>query len=144
MMRLWHFQLLPYLPEKQFKGQLRELVAMLKDLANKGRVNHLLINQINNYARQDLYEYFDLYESYYRARYKKNLNKYREEFKIPSFRVNFYKPFEGWHNSEYLKICMTNLFEKYKYGRGNSRITEAEWARLQLGYKILTDGEFSL
>lgn len=28
-MRLWHCELLPYLPELQFKGQLRELVAIM-------------------------------------------------------------------------------------------------------------------
>ena len=29
-MRIWHYKLLPYLPDKQFKGQLRELVAIMR------------------------------------------------------------------------------------------------------------------
>ena len=34
-MRLWHYKLLPYLPDAQFKGQLRELVAILHDWRDK-------------------------------------------------------------------------------------------------------------
>ena len=31
-MRLWHYKLLPYLPDAQFKGQLRELIESLSRL----------------------------------------------------------------------------------------------------------------
>ena len=42
-MRIWDYRLLPYLPNAQFKGQLRELVAIGKDLLKKGKTNHILI-----------------------------------------------------------------------------------------------------
>lgn len=45
-MRIWHWKLLPYLPDRQFKGQLRELVAIMHDWRDKGRTNHLLINRV--------------------------------------------------------------------------------------------------
>lgn len=57
-MRLWHYKLLPYLPEAQFKGQLRELVAIMHDWRDKGQTNHILINRVMEYPRADLYGYF--------------------------------------------------------------------------------------
>jgi hypothetical protein len=33
---------------------------------------------------------------------------------------------------------MANLYEKYVYGRGKSRITDAEWKELTDGYYFLT------
>lgn len=45
-MRLWHYKLLPYLPAAQFKGQLRELVAILHTWRDKGQTNHILINRV--------------------------------------------------------------------------------------------------
>ena len=36
-MRLWHYRLLPYLPDAQFKGQLREMVAIMHDWRDKGK-----------------------------------------------------------------------------------------------------------
>ena len=30
-MRLFHYALIPYLPELQFKGQLREVVSIMRD-----------------------------------------------------------------------------------------------------------------
>lgn len=52
------------------------------------------------------------------------------------------KPFKDWHNKEYLRICMSNLFEKHKYGVGKSRITDEEWQRLVDGYKQITGEEY--
>ena len=45
-------------------------------------------------------------------------------------------------DKEYLRVCMANLYEKYKYGRGKSRITKAEWQRLLDGYKYITGEEY--
>ena len=53
-MRLWHYELLPYLPELQFKGQLRELVAIMKDIKSKGTTNHILINKAMEYPKTQL------------------------------------------------------------------------------------------
>ena len=50
--------------------------------------------------------------------------------------------YEGWHDKEYLRICMANLYEKHKFGRGESRITNAEWERLLFGYKEITGEDY--
>ena len=57
-MRIWHYELLPYLPELQFKGQLRELVAIMKDLKYKKQTNHVLINKVMEYPHTQLTKYY--------------------------------------------------------------------------------------
>lgn len=52
--RIWHYQLLPYLPDAQFKGQLRELVAIMHDWRDKGKTNHLLINKVMEYPKNSI------------------------------------------------------------------------------------------
>ena len=53
-MRIWHIDLLYYIPDSQFKGQLRELVAIMHDWRDKGKTNHLLINGVMEYQKNDL------------------------------------------------------------------------------------------
>lgn len=132
-MRLWHYELLPYLPDAQFKGQLRELVAIMHDWRDKGKTNHLLINKVMEYPKNDLVRYFIRYESLYHKRYGKWLNNQWHEFKrfddTPADKRSkgFY---DEWHGKEYLRVCMANLYEKHIFGIGKSRITDEEWARL--------------
>ena len=140
-MRLWHYKLLPYLPELQFKGQLRELVAIMHDWRDKGKTNHLLINKVMEYPKNDFVRYFLEYEVEYHKRYGKWFTKAWEEFKAfddtpIEQRSNGF--FNGWHNKEYLRVCMANLYEKHHFGIGKSRITDEEWQILLDGYKEIT------
>ena len=48
-MRLWHYDLLDVLPKQQLCSQLRECVAIAKDIYKKGTTNHILINPIMDY-----------------------------------------------------------------------------------------------
>ena len=48
MLRIWHYKLLEVLPDLQFKGQLRELVVIMRDWRDKGKTNHILINAVKN------------------------------------------------------------------------------------------------
>lgn len=144
-MRLWHYRLLPYLPDAQFRGQLRELVAIMRDWRDKGKTNHVLINAVMEYPKEHLAEYFKLYAAVYYSRYEKNIKEeYVEEFKeFCSKSLPPYAPlFEGWHNETYLRVCMTNLFEKYNFGFGKSKLTEDEWDRLCYGYEHITGKPF--
>lgn len=43
-MRLWHKELIPYLPRQQLIAQWRECCAIASNLASKGTPNHLLVN----------------------------------------------------------------------------------------------------
>lgn len=141
-MRIWHFALLPYLPDLQFKGRLRELVAIMRDWRDKGKTNHLLINKVMEYPKSELYTYYLLYRVWYKARYSKEL----DNTEFAQFANNECKDvntmgkeglFQGWHNNTYLRICMANLYEKH-LAVGKSRVTDEEWDRLCEGYKTIT------
>ncbi|MBR5823665.1 MAG: hypothetical protein IKY67_05950 [Paludibacteraceae bacterium] len=145
-MRIWSWQLLPYLPDLQFKGQLRELVATMHDWRDKGKTNHLLINMVMNFSKEHLKEYFELYHLEYVRRYKKEINKnIVEEFNnFDKSNNKDFVVFYPWHNKEYLRVCMANLYEKHYMGIGKSRITDEEWAILCEGYKTITGEDYSI
>ena len=144
IIRIWDYRLLPYLPDAQFKGQLRELVLIMHQWRDKGTTNHLLINKVMEYEKAELVAYFFDYEAQYQMRYKKKLNKYLKEFiefeEVEIDKKESYK--EDWHNKEYLRVCMANLYEKHFFGVGKSRITDEEWETLCRGYKEITGEEY--
>lgn len=144
-MRLWSWQLFPYLSDMQFKGQLREVTAIMRGWRDKGTTNHLLINRVMDYPKGDLTSYFLLYDIEYGNRYHKQHCGLATEF------VNFSKgdhftvePFKGWHNKEYLRVCVCNLYEKYRFGVGKSKISQEEWDRVFQGYKEITGEDWVL
>ena len=148
-MRLWHYELIPYLPDLQFKGQLRELVAIMHDWRDKGKTNHLLINRVMDYPKEELSSYYLWYATEYLRRIGKDLSvKYDDEFKEFSKSKNWLDGllkgalFDGWHNKEYLRVCMANLYEKHVFGIGKSRITDKEWNTLLRGYKQITGEDY--
>lgn len=144
-MRIWHYSLLPYLPELQFKGQLRELMAIMRDWRDKGQTNHILINRVTEYPKSDLVSYFVAYEVEFFARYGvQHMDKLDQftEF-LGSERLKF-PPFVGWHDRDYLRVCMANLYEKHKFGLGKSRITDKEWSVLLDGYKKITNEDYEI
>lgn len=147
-MRLWHYKLFPYLPEAQFKGQLRELVAILHDWRDKGQTNHILINKVMEYPKSHLYLYFLDYHTTSCIRFGTKRSAYVDKFKkfarVSDARFLYDEPFPGWHNKEYLRVCMANLYEKHVFGRGKSRITDAEWDWLLWGYKVITGEEYQI
>ena len=141
-MRLWSWQLLPYLSDLQFKGQLREMVAIKRDWETKGKTNHLLINRVMEYPKDDLTGYATLYAIEYENRYGKKIAL--KEFIQFSDGLAHTPPFEGWHNKEYLRVCYANLYEKHKFGVGKSRITDEEWQILLDGYKKITGETYEI
>ena len=162
-MRLWHYKLLPYLPDAQFKGQLRELVAIMNDWRDKGETNHLLINRVMEYDKVHLTIYFLRYRQQYQIRYGKDIDQkliieflqfsdYQlgMDFKIDPVTGKFVSVrletdiFPGWHNKEYLRVCMANLYEKNRFGIGRSHIPDGEWKRLCDGYKAITGEDYSI
>lgn len=144
-MRLWHYKLLPYLPDAQFQGQLRELVAIMHDWRDKGQTNHLLINRVMDYPKVHLYSYFVIYAAEYANRNGGKLPKCSDEFQVfRSVLEPLERPYPGWHNKEYLRVCMANLYEKHVFGKGKSRITEAEWNKLLDGYFYLTGEPYEI
>lgn len=146
-MRLWHYALLSYLPDAQFRGQYREMMAILRDWKYKGKTNHLLINKVMEYPKNDFVRYFLEYEVRYHQRYGKWLTKACKEFiafdDTPiEQRSNGF--FDDWHNKEYLRVCVCNLYEKYRFGVGKFKISQEEWDRVLRGYKEITGEDWVL
>lgn len=131
-MRLWHKDLIPYLPRQQLLGQWRECCAIAKSIAETGTPNHILVNKIMDYPPEHFYRYCGrvfsgMVDRGFRADTEKllqhaetleNANAFWNAGTIP-----YKKLFEDWHNKRYLFQCFYNLQEKYDCGG----ITEEEW-----------------
>ena len=146
VLRLWHYKLLPYLPELQFKGQWRELVLVLNDWKYRGKTNHLLINRVMDYPKNDLFNYYLKYAHEYHKRYNKlNVSAKFDEFaSFAEDHTTHIDVFKGWHDKDYLRVCVANLYEKYYYGVGKSKISQQEWDRVLLGYKKITGEDYKI
>ena len=144
-MRLWHYELIPYLPKSQLLAQWRELNSIFKK-----QDNHILINYV--------YKYTDYFILNYTLMIIKEMNN--RNFKIRSFQncYNYFKDFlykdqleiftwdyipneyiDGWleyddkvfpeHNDRYLIQCFYNLQEKYD--RGQKDFSKEQYDKLE-------------
>ena len=147
-MRLWHYDLLDVLPKQQLRSQLRECIAIAKDIYEKGTTNHILINPIMDYDLNHFRLYCNLVITEMEKRgYKvsdktkdklnKYINYYKEMMIMPTSKrmlilcENGYKPlFDNWHTDRYLTQCLYNLEEKYDRGG----ITLEEWDKIYNKY----------
>lgn len=121
-MRLWHIDLIEYLPDKQLIAQWRELNAIYKN-----QPKHILINYIYNTPWDALFTYSNLViDEMLTRRFVVNTKNYVEFFKDKKLTGNmFYKE----HNDEYLQICYYNLKEKYM--RGQKDFTKEIWDNIE-------------
>ena len=108
-MRLWHVDLLNYLPKGQLLSQWRELNSIF---AKEDK--HILINYIYEYPKNDLYIYAkkvieEMKKRGYQIRSYEKMNKYFGDLES----VKHVKPFKNHHDNEYLQICYYNLKEKF-------------------------------
>ncbi|MBQ3330782.1 MAG: hypothetical protein IJG87_06350 [Ruminococcus sp.] len=127
-MRLWHKDLIPYLPRPQLLGQWRECCAIAKNISTKGSPNHILVNKIMSFP----IEHFRAYARrvYLTARIRgfavewSNFTKYLDV--SPVF-VSDQILFDDWHDTRYLRQCFYNLEEKYDCGG----LTDDEWHKIR-------------
>ena len=136
-MRLWHVDLIPYLPNTQLIEQWRDLNAIYAR-----QDNHIVMNYIYDYPLEYLYIYslkvLDELEN-------RNINvKSYDKFNA-MFHTIFGKPIDinlryKEHNNEYLHICFHNLKEKYI--RGQKDFTKEIFEKLYNFY--LTNAKFSV
>ena len=125
-MRLWHKDLIPYLPRQQLLGQWRECCLIAKNIAEKGSPNHILVNRIMDYPESHFNVYaLHVYKEMQRRNYKCDWNKFSEWRINKNYDWELKNIFPNWHNERYLGQCLSNLQEKYDCGG----ITEAEWDR---------------
>ena len=128
-MRLWHIDLISYLPKSQLVAQWRELNSVFKK-QNK----HILINYIYKYPLEYLWRYI--------------VNVIDEMVENRNIKIKIWKNYDkcfkdiGWcytnlrfeeHNNEYLTIYYYNLREKYL--RGQKDFTAEVWEKLDEFYK---------
>ena len=114
--RLWHIDIIPYLPRSQLIAQWRELNSIFKK-----QDKHILINYIYNYDDAFLFVYTQqvMFEMNFRGIKIHSYENYNEYFKnvsllsIPDFPNLRYTE----HNMDYLTICYYNLMEKYLRGQ---------------------------
>lgn len=127
-MRLWHCQIIPYLPRQQLLSQWRECVCIAKSIHDKGTPNHILVNKIMDYPISEFNDYCNivLVEMVKRG-YNvsdSSINKLEDyvDFEVDSDK-QYSHPFKDWHNIRYLRQCYFNLQEKYDC----NGISEEEW-----------------
>lgn len=126
-MRLWHKDLIPYLPNSQLLSQKRECDFIWKDRHKGKQTNHILINYIWQYDVDDLLSYYYLLQKEFERRGFKFNNK-------SNFGAFCYiEPFQDHHTELYLTICYYNLKEKYL--RGQKDFTKEVWDKLDEFYK---------
>lgn len=139
-MRLWHIDLIHFLPKTQLIAQWRELNSIFKK-----QDNHILINYIYNYDKVFLFSYSSVVIKELRKRnikIRKNAN-FCDYFCKNNNLMNFnnidceYKFIE--HDNDYLSICYYNLKEKYI--RGQKDFTKEVWEKLDNFYKQRLKGK---
>ncbi|MGY4795526.1 pyrimidine dimer DNA glycosylase/endonuclease V [Lysinibacillus fusiformis] len=112
-MRLWHVDLIAYLPKGQLLSQWRELNSIFAK-----EDQHILINYLYEYPKDDLYLYTEkvmdeMKKRGYQIRTYEKMNHYFDGLGPVKAR----KPFQQHHNQEYLEICFYNLKEKFIRGQ---------------------------
>lgn len=112
-MRLWHKDIIKFLPNSQLIAQWRELNAIYGK-----EINHILINYVKEYPKSDLLKYSDLVINELHHR-KININKTKYEIYFNGVELDgdYLSIFKNHHNNEYLTICYYNLLEKYRRGQ---------------------------
>lgn len=123
-MRLWHYKLIPVLPNKMLISQWRECIA-IKRQWEKGTLKHRLVSYVMDYDKEyfmnyitDLIDELDERNIKYQKVYLKELIDFCKCKPLLSVLLEYPE-----HNVRYLKQCYYNLQEKYNRGI----ITNEEW-----------------
>lgn len=138
-MRLWHYQLVPFLPRQQLLSQWRECVCIAKSIHDNGTPNHILVNKIMDYPIRDFNIYCNIVlgEMLMRSYNVSEASIYKLEdyigFEVDS-NEKYKHPFPWWYTPRYLNQCMSNLEEKYDCGG----VSDKEWEELKFGYFKIT------
>lgn len=127
-MRLWHYLLIPMLPDAQLKAMRYEIGDMVKQYP---KINNRLVGYASNYDIKYLYSLFEDVLDEFDKRGIKHNKKYDNEIeKIVKekshFKYDYLNLFYTEHNDKYLKQCYFNLQEKADRGI----ISKEEWGKI--------------
>ena len=134
-MRLWHWKLIPVLPNKMLVAQWRECIA-IKRQWEKGTLKHRLVSYVMNYSK----EYFLQYVQHITWELRKRNIKYQEKYylEIDNFcwqdEMTYTPCYYPEHNDRYLRQCYYNLQEKYD--RGIISQEEWNWVNKNIGSEV--------
>lgn len=124
-MRLWHIDLISYLPKSQLIAQWRELNSIYRK-----QDKHILINYIYNYDKEYLLYYSNrvLFEMDRKGIHSKSFENYFNYFggvftHKPKYQLRY-----AQHDEEYLLCNYYNLLEKYR--RGQKDFSKEEFDKL--------------
>ena len=125
-MRLWHYKLIPVLPNAMLVSQWRECIA-IKRQWEKGTLKHRLVSYVMDYDREVFSNYVRHVVRELEKRNVKFQQKYLDEI-IEFCNGDLYIT-ENYnqHNDRYLKQCLYNLQEKADRGI----ITKEEWQKIE-------------
>ena len=123
-MRVWHKDLIPYLPRQQLLGQWRELCCIAKNIYANGTPNHLLVNKVIKYVDMEFTQYArQVYLTMLYRGYTPNWDNFMKYRETPYVELPMSDIFVDWHNDRYFWQCYYNLQEKYDCGG----LTDEEW-----------------
>lgn len=126
-MRLWHYKLIPVLPNAMLVSQWRECIA-IKRQWEKGTLKHRLVSYVIEYPKYYFYNYCKLVSD---EMYKRNIKQSKKlGIEILEFGYSEYASINliySQHNDRYLKQCLYNLQEKFDRGI----ITKEEWQKIE-------------
>lgn len=120
-MRLWHKDLIPFLPKKQLTGQWRECCLIAKNIKEKGTPNHILVNKVTLFPEEHFGRYCGkIYTAMLHsgcACRKQAVTRHLSDKALKAFdnplSVSDDELFYTWHNDRYFWQCYYNLQEKY-------------------------------
>lgn len=137
-MRLWHKDLIEYLPRQQLLGQWRECCLIAKNIVEKGSPNHILVNPIMDYPISHFLTYALMVQTECGERgYKIKPYSFWRYFPDTTWIVPLKRKTEtkdifwSWHTRRYMDQCVANLSEKFDRGG----IPEEDWNKLWLHYQ---------
>ena len=133
IIRLWHYKLIPVLPDKMIVSEWRECIA-IKRQWEKGTLKHRLVSYVMDYDKSFFANYVFNLQSEMCRRNIKFQEKYFKEIlyfcRYDVFGFNYPE-----HNDRYLKQCLYNLEEKAT----RNIISKEEWLKIYNEFKDFTD-----
>lgn len=124
-MRLWHYELVPYLPKAMLVSQWRECIA-IKRQWEKGTLKHRLVSYVMDHNKKYFRNYvINLVDELNKRNITINKKLYSEliYFSANEYGIVSYNLYYTEHNDQYLKQCLYNLQEKADRGI----VTPQEW-----------------
>lgn len=123
-MRLWHIDLIEFLPRSQLIAQWRELNSIFKK-----QDNHILINYVYEYDKKYLWYYTQkVIDEMRKRRYNINSwDNYNNYFNDVDVDITEQYRFAE-HDDLYLLVCCMNLTEKFI--RGQQDFAEDLWEEI--------------